>query len=70
MSSHLYVLHATLTNDVCGDCECDWMREGMTAGLGGALSLAQYSYMHWRCGGGGLQWWELEAWKGRRSLSG
>jgi len=26
MSSHLYVLHATLTNDVCGDCECDWVR--------------------------------------------
>jgi len=26
MSSYLYVWHATLTNDVCGDCECDWVR--------------------------------------------
>lgn len=26
MSSYLYVLYATLTNDVCGDCDCDWMR--------------------------------------------
>lgn len=26
MSSYLYVLYAILTNDVCGDCDCDWMR--------------------------------------------
>ena len=26
MSSYVYVLYATLTNDVCGDCDCDWVR--------------------------------------------
>jgi len=61
MSNYLYVLYATLTNDVCGDCDCDWVkgydcgarRSPITCCMALALLLVVCNGGSWRYGSDG-----------------